>query len=455
MFSWGKSARFRFSPRVWYGPCYQVGMASITMKESGLRLEFAPAKGHTLHGGQVAVAAMCKKLGLWTLLRGERDLDTRKDRTRGFAPEVMAAQLVVSFCCGGAGLVDAARLQNEKGLKRVLGVHRLAGETQLGEWLRELGEPGVEALRRVARRLVAKALALCPSGTVRTGGELEVFFDDTQLEVTGRKIEGAARNYNGDRALGWQCLFVGPFLADQKLLGDNAAVSKALPEFLEANTELWGETPRYLFADSASSAGEYLGCIARAFPAYSVSYNRWTGPLERAAEALPASTWQGTTEEAFAYVRHQPAGCAAPQVFAVRRYQAADELMPRYAFFACEDGSRKARAVRDRHNLKGERERMFSQLLTDLDLHHPPCLSLVANQAFYALGAIAYNVLVALKLLELPVACHRWSLRRLIRHLLCVPAKLSRHARGLVLRLFCPLDWLDWWHRWQATHAPA
>lgn len=57
-------------------------MVLITMKESVLHLEFAPAKGHTLHGGQVAVAALCKKLGLWSLLRAKPGLDTRKDRTR-------------------------------------------------------------------------------------------------------------------------------------------------------------------------------------------------------------------------------------------------------------------------------------------------------------------------------------------------------------------------------------
>ena len=83
----------------------------------------------------------------------------------------------------------------------------------LGEWLRGLGADGVTALRRVLGRVTAEALALCPAGTVRTGGELEVFFDDTQLEVTGKKIEGAAINYEGQLALGWQALFVGPFLA--------------------------------------------------------------------------------------------------------------------------------------------------------------------------------------------------------------------------------------------------
>jgi hypothetical protein len=40
-----------------------------------------------------------------------------------------------------------------------------------------------------------------------------VFFDDTQLEVSGQHFEGAALNYHGDVALSWQTLWEGSLLA--------------------------------------------------------------------------------------------------------------------------------------------------------------------------------------------------------------------------------------------------
>ncbi len=52
-----------------------------------------------------------QKLGLWARIRAERALDPRRDRTRGLAPEVRAAQLVVSLCCDGVSLADAERHQ--------------------------------------------------------------------------------------------------------------------------------------------------------------------------------------------------------------------------------------------------------------------------------------------------------------------------------------------------------
>jgi hypothetical protein len=433
-------------------------MASFTLDEHRLRIEVVPAKGHTVHGGQAAVAAICRRFGLWDLLRAEPALDPRTDKRRGFAPETMVAQIVVALCCGGAGLADAARLQADKGLRHALGVKRFASDNQLSTWLGELGEPGVAALRRVLREFVRRLLAQCPAGAVRSGGELEVFFDDTQIEVTGRRFEGAAFNYEGNLALGLQALFVGPFLADQRVTGDNTPVSALLPEFLQDNAPLWQDTPAYFFADSASSEGRYLDAVRATFPRFSISYNRWTEPLERLAAELPAQAWTEREGSHYAYLRHQPEGCARPQVYAVRRWRDQGELFDRYSFCACEDGTRTPQAVWDRHDLKGEREQLFSQLLADLDLHHPPCLQLCANRAFYTLAALAFNALTALKLLELPAELHGWRIRTLIAHLLTLPAKLSRHARGELLRLFAPAGWLDWWRLWgqrYGTLAPA
>lgn len=75
----------------------------------------------------------------------------RRDRPRGFAPEIMAAHLVVSLCCGGVRLADAEHLHADKGLRRTLGVTHFADQTQLGECLRGLGAEGLGALRRVPR----------------------------------------------------------------------------------------------------------------------------------------------------------------------------------------------------------------------------------------------------------------------------------------------------------------
>jgi hypothetical protein len=303
---------------------------------------------------------------------------------------------------------------------------------------------------------VARALELYPAGTVPTGGELEIFFDETQPEVTGQKTEGVASNYEGRRMLDWRALFVGPLSADLSVTGDNTPVSAHPGDFLAANAMLWGDKPRYFFDDSASSERKHLDLVRAGFPLWSISYNRWTEPLEPAAAAGYVSAWTAMSPDGhYAYVRHQPTGCAQPQVFAVRRWRGEGELFVRYAFCACEDGTGASSAASDRHDSNGERERMSAQLLSDHDPHHPPCLALAANEAFCTLAALAYNVLTAMKLIELPADHHGWRVCTLVRQLLTLLAKLSRYARGLVLRLYCPAVHLTRWRQWHERHAPA
>lgn len=67
-------------------------MGRYALDDTELRIEFVPGAGHTVHGGQVAVADLCKKLDLRQLVHAEPALDPRMDKHRSFAPEVMGEQ---------------------------------------------------------------------------------------------------------------------------------------------------------------------------------------------------------------------------------------------------------------------------------------------------------------------------------------------------------------------------
>ena len=71
---------------------------------------------------------------------------------------------------------------------------------------------------------------------------------------------------------------------------------------------------------------------------------------------------------------HDPEAMEEAQTFATCRWRKPEEMFWRYAFVACEkDAPRTPRAVFERHRLKGACEQRFSEVLADLDLHHPPC----------------------------------------------------------------------------------
>lgn len=272
-------------------------------------------------------------------------------------------------------------------------------------------------------------------------------------------------NYDGKVALSWQTLWFGPFLAEAQM-GSPGDVSDALPEQLQRNAHLWAGQPSDFLADSGSSAAKYLQAIDGAgFTHWSVSYNKWVKALERTAQEQPETAWGPSLPgrwrdgsditEQHCIIRHTPEDSAVSFHVAAVRFRAEGEMFWRYRFVACDGVRRDAAGIFARHKLKGEKEQLLKEVLRGLDLHHPPCAELNANAMFYAVAALAYNLLVAVKLVCLPDECQSWQVRTMLRQIIRLPATLVRHARKLLARVEVPANWLVWWQAWQARWWPG
>jgi hypothetical protein len=421
-------------------------MAAINKRDKRLKLEFIANKDQSIHAGLVLVEAMALRFGLWKKIRQISCLDPRRDKRRGYGPEVIIGQLIYALCTGNGCLSDSEALNKDRLAVELFGVKKFADQSQVGQWLREQSEESVAALRKLLREFVEWVIANARPNRLLHAGKLEVFFDDTQLEVYGKNFEGARINYNGDCALSWQTLWVGPLLVDSHLESPGNPSSQLLP-MLERNRNLWKGRSAHFYCDSASSAGMYLDAIDAEGWSYTVSYNKWPEPLYRAANDIPEWAWEKDGEEYHAFLRHQPQGCKRPHVF-VATYYGDDLLGARYGYIACDGAQDDATLVAQRHKLKGEKEHLFSEVLSGLDLHRPACSSLMANQVYYLIAAIAYNLMTAIKLLDLGDECQIWRLKTLIKQLMYLPGRLYQRSRQWVARVMVSGDWLGWWQRW-------
>jgi len=440
-------------------------MPTIAKRSPKIRFEFVPAKKQSILGGLPALEALTQRFGLWDKIRALPGIDPRRRTTHGYEPELIVAQLLYSFCSGGASLADAERLNDEPLARQLARVERFADQTQLGEWLRKQSEASVAAFWELIAEFVRWVIAQAQMERWTYAGRAEVFFDDTQIEVFGPSFEGAKINYNGERALSWQTLWFGPFLLEGQL-GSPGDVSSALPGMLERQRAFWQERESDFLADSGSSSAEYLQAIEGAgFTHWSVSYNKWTSVPERTAAALPETAWQAARQttwrdgtdvtEQHAGIRDTPQDSEFTFPLAVARWKKDDEMFWRYAFVAHEERRSDAEVIMARHRLKGGKEQLFKEVLRGLDLHHPPCESLRANRMFYAIAALAYNLMKAVQLLCLPEACQSWTVPTLLKQMVRLPATLVRHARRLVARVEVAVSWLGWWHQWQRRWWPV
>ncbi|MGZ8899025.1 MAG: transposase [Limisphaerales bacterium] len=430
-------------------------MPAITKRDRPIRIEFVSNQSASPLGGLPAIEALAQQFGLWKKIKGATGLDPRTRKGRGYGPDLIISQLIYSFCTGGDSLADAEKLKSDPLAKRLAGVPTFADESTLGEWLRAQSPESVRAIGEITREFIFWVMQRARPGRWLHSGQREVFFDDTELEVSGKTFEAARLNYEGNLALSWQVIWVGPFLAAQSL-GGHAEPSGQLVPLLESARPLWQGHSAYFYADSASSAVKYLQPINAEGWHWSVSYNKWTTALERQAQSWPEEQWTGTTMRAwkngeklleqYTWIKHQPENASEPILFAAVRSKGEKELFWRYAFVACESGRKgSAQAVFERHRLKGHKEQLFSEVLTGLDLHHPPCAELIANQMYYAVAALAYNLLVALKLLHLPEERQQCRLKTLIREIMILPGRFVTHARRVVARIYVAPEWLDWW----------
>jgi hypothetical protein len=434
-------------------------------KHCRFHLDLASGENVSSHGGQVLIDSLAERFDLWNSLAAIPGIDPRKRTSSGFSPVAVISQMMVGFTSGATSLADMERVGIDRVLMELVGLAEGADQSTLGEWLRAQTPQTVEAVMSLNRNVVAQVLVQAAPGRVLQAGRPTVFFDDTEIEVDGKHFEGTRINYEGNRALSFQTLWVGPLVADA-ILDGTADPSQHIGELLAANDTLWQGKQGRFYADSASSAAKFLKQIeAAGFGRWSVSYNKWTEKLEKLAAELPETQWdmeqpdEDGLVEGYAWVKHMPGEATRAYPFATVRRKAPGEMFWRYGFVVTDDttsgaAKRTPKSVFEFHALKGASEQGFSHLLSDLDLHHPPCEKLVANQMFYAIGVLAYNLLLALRILDLPDDAQGWRPRTIIRNLLTVPVKVGLHARYRRATICIPAGWMRWWRLFLQDHGP-
>jgi hypothetical protein len=115
----------------------------------------------------------------------------------------------------------------------------------------------VQALHRINAEWVDWASGQGQPARWLRAGQAEVFFDDTQIEVAGRHFEGARLNYEGNRALNWQTLWLGPWLLDG-ILDGAGDVSEHLPELLQTHRPRWQDRPNLPVCRQRFQRGQIL-----------------------------------------------------------------------------------------------------------------------------------------------------------------------------------------------------
>jgi len=420
----------------------------------------------TATAGLVVVAEAVRALGVVTAI--DREVGSIKRRRRGLGPGELLVGLAETLLAGGDFLVD---LDYQRADRTGTLLRSLAPppSTTAASLARRFGEAQVAGIERAMAGLVARALALLAARQRRTlvGVRPTIDLDPTEVEVHGASKDGVGWNHLGQRA-GRPLLATwaeaGVALAAELLAGDQDPRPHAAGLLGRALTALPAGLGRpRLRADSgffdqhlahaALQAGCDFAICARRNPA-----------LWRAVRAVPADAWRpaiGMADAEVACCAYRPQGWPARTQAIVRRV-----AIPAQALSA-DPRSRRRRTIDPqqlRLALAGKLAQVYGYtvILTSLSedpaeveawfrhradiedrirdaklgyaLRHLPSGSRAVNRVWLWAALLALNLSAWTQALGLG-ATSRAHAKRLRRELVCVPGRLIRHARRLVLHL--------------------
>ncbi|MDE0225404.1 MAG: transposase [Gammaproteobacteria bacterium] len=403
----------------------------------------------TAFGGASVLAQTARRFGLFELLDAAVSV---KVRNRGASDTETLWAIIASLARGHGALTDLDALRADHVASTVLGLRKVPEARRAGEWLGRMRAGDVKGLWQAAVAFAARVAPAIIDHEVRTKGYVPLFIDATGIEVDGRLFQWARQDYHGNRGYWLHGTFLGGLWSAGQLQPGGGRVTLNWRKLLDWTAGMVpAGTPVWLRADNAYYQGALVGeCAARGWDySISVTHDGWRKPVLEQLEGLPDAAWTdlGMEEEAI-FASHRPGRWEREQHYVVvRRRMRGGQLLlvPHHTVILVSRDDLPLDELVRRHRGKQGQENAFKGPLIDMDLHHPPCRSYRANQAFYALGQIAQVLLRAVQYTALPKSARRHGIRPVIRYVVRTAAHMVRTGRRVVMRFAktnCRLDWL-------------
>lgn len=430
----------------------------------------------TSFGGMILEHRLAERLGLWRML--DEALPERQGRY-GWLDMIKSA--VAGLLTGSRGTFAAEGVREDEALLDMLEIEGAPEEATFWRALEGLGQMAREGvLAKVQESWVRKILSvLSRRDLLECGGFFPVFADGSLLEGSTRR-EGTKYLKDKKPGLMWTTIFAGPLVAAQAIAekgeGEQTLVRRMLPDVVERVLKpLRMQEKALVLADALHGNEPSLRVVEEQGLRYVVG----AGALDatsRVLEEQPESQWheqgadakRGWGESAVCLCWIQCAEWPEKRLLVGRRFRRENELFRMnygvmtnltpedLGTFSDEEF---ALAVWRLYDAKGRMELGYQELLSDLNLHHPPCREHVRNAGFYAVATLAHTLGVAVKLIggradrdhakrerekkkrdgvppRVLVKPRRgMRLWRVRRNLFALPGRIKRHARRLRVEL--------------------
>lgn len=424
----------------------------------------------TSFGGLALAERMGQRLRLWSSLSGHLP-----KRRGDYSWLEVVKSVVLGLLSGAQGTFAAQSLREDEAL---LGLAQLDGapeEATVWRSLKKLGKFQSEGkLSKVQALAARRTLEKMRLSDLLLEGFVPIFPDGSLLEGSERR-EGTKTIREKGTGLMWSAVFVGHVLAAQRLAaagtGEQSDVRAMLRDVEAQVLRPLRLTKRALvLMDSLHGDDPTLSQLEDQGLFYVVGANKLTETAQTLAR-MPETQWEtqgprtrlGWSESSVCACWVQCRDWPSKRLLVGRRWKRVGEMIWNYSGIMTNLREKDVRGMLSRgwsfarsiwrlYDAKSGMETLFSDGLSDLGLHHPPCQKYVYNAGFYAVASLAWVLGTAVDAIggqggdrasatrqdgqprsrPRPSRMRFWRLRR---ELFALPARIVRHGHVLTVRL--------------------
>jgi hypothetical protein len=434
-----------------------------------IQINFSDEKT-TAFAGLALVERLAGRARLWSTL------ESRLPERDGFDWITIVKSMIGGLLSGAQGTYATQDLREDAALLALLGLEGAPEEATVWRATKGLGEMQRSGLLpEVQLRWARSVLSKANRKDLLRYGFFPIFPDGSLLEGSRRR---EATKYIKDKGEGliWSTVFAGPLVAAQRLAeegeGEETCVREMLSDVVQDVLKpLRLRRLALVLADSLHGDGPTLSEIERLELHYVVGANKLAKTAETLSER-PETSWLETGPDPSRGWSHSDV-CVCwiqceewekKRTLVGRRWMREGEMIWNYSGVITDlDESDVAHVMQARsldyrqaiwhlYDMKMGMETRYQDLLSDLNLHHPPCQEIVRNAGFYAVATLAHTLSTGVDLTggQSPERGswarkdggkrkrprpHRMRLWRLRRRFFALPGRIAYHGRVLKITL--------------------
>jgi len=404
----------------------QQNLLSIKLEQSNERL--------TSLTGLVLVEELGRAKGLWARVD---ELFERPGSGRGYKASEYVRPLMWLLHAGGRRLEDVRELRAEQGVLAQMGLERLPSTDAIGDWLRRQGAGGgVRAAQQVSKELVWSHLESLPE-------EITIDPDATIIEAHKREAEWTYEKVKGYQPM---LAYVNEVCIHHEFrAGNEPAGARALGFIRAYERKLPQGKKLYLRSDSAYYQADVINHYSAGGRTFSITADKDCA-VKGAISQIREQQWQKfalkdgiATEREIAETVHCLEHSKQAFRLIVQRWPnprpSLFEATPYCYHAVATNRAPSASEIIWEHNQRGESENWHKELKLGFGMEQLPCGQFAANALFFAIGVLAYNLGVLLKVEVLPEEYRQSTVQTLRWQLYRLAAKLVRHGRQWILKV--------------------